>query len=101
MIPTGPAVKRLVLLVAELLATGCAQPMACFDRAQAGYVLGTLSAGVRAKCSAQKLTELECARLAEIEAAAARTILTPPEGPANIDTEALMRFVIGAAKLAI
>lgn len=89
------------ILLTGLLATGCATPMACFDRAQAGYVLGTLSAGVRAKCSAQKLSELECARLAEIEAAAARTILAPPGETPNIDTEALMRFLIGAAKLAI
>jgi hypothetical protein len=95
-------VKGLVLLVAELLGAGCASSahLVCFDRGAAGYAVGQASQIIQARCAAGQLPATECARLAEIEAAAAKQPLAPPPEP-TVDAEALMKILIGAAKLAI
>ena len=104
-IQTGPTVARALLPLAVLAAAlpGCATttPLVCFDRGHAGYALGEATSIIEGRCAAKKLTEAQCARLAEIGEIAKRAVLMPPEDSSSVDYEAVMRFLLGAAKFAL
>lgn len=100
--------KRFTILsLAMVLLAGCATAKGpeqiSFDRAAFALTYGKLSQAVATKCAAKELTETECAALREIDRGITRQILTPAPAPSSssVDMEALMKFLIGAAKFAM
>jgi hypothetical protein len=101
-----------IFLIVALLMTGCATgaPAArvdniSFDRGQFGYTVGGLSQMLRTACAAKKLSEVDCARLDEVDKALVKQITAPPVvAPAagsSVDMDALMRMLMTLGKMAL
>ncbi len=103
---------RILTLLTILILTGCATgtPAArvdsiSFDRGQFGYTVGGLAQMLRSACTAKKLSEVDCARLDEVDKAIAKQLLAPPVAPAaagsSVDMDALMRMLMALGKMAM